>query len=43
MALHELPKELPAPGKGDVVVVDKNGKALMAIKAGDGSSGPDKN
>ena len=42
MALRELLKELPAPGKGDVVVVDKNGKAVMAIKASDSSSGPDK-
>jgi len=42
MALRELLKELPAPGKGDVVVVDKDGKAVLAIKASDGSSDPDK-
>lgn len=40
MALRELLKELPAPGKGDVVVVDKNGKAAMDIKASDSSPGP---
>ncbi|MGB9429710.1 MAG: hypothetical protein WCC11_07530 [Gammaproteobacteria bacterium] len=43
MALRQLLKELPAPGKGNVVVVDKNGKAVMALKASDGSGGDDKN
>ncbi len=42
MALRKLLKELPAPGQGEVVVVDKNGKAVLAIKAGEGSSNPDK-
>lgn len=42
MALRELLKELPAPGKGDVVVMDKDGKAVLAIKASDGSFDPDK-
>ena len=41
MALRKLLKELPAPGKGDIVVVDKNGKAVMAIKASDSTPGPD--
>jgi len=43
MALRKLLKELPAPGQGDVVLVDKDGKAVLAIKANDSSSDPDKN
>lgn len=43
MALRMLLMELPAPGQGDVEVVDKVGKAVLAIKASDGSSEADKN
>ncbi|MGH8415286.1 MAG: hypothetical protein ACRESX_11205 [Gammaproteobacteria bacterium] len=42
MHLRQLLKELPPPGKGDVVLVDNNGKAVMTIKAS-GDSANDKN
>lgn len=43
MAMRALLKKLPAPGKGEVVVVDKNGKAMMTIKESAGSAGSGKN
>ncbi|MGH8403606.1 MAG: hypothetical protein ACRESO_09425 [Gammaproteobacteria bacterium] len=42
MALRQLLKELPPPGRSDVVVVDKSGKTVTTVKA-DGNSPPDKN
>lgn len=36
MALRKLLKELPPPGKGDVIVVNNNGKAVMTLQAADG-------
>jgi len=43
MALRALLSKLPAPGKGGVVVVDKNGKAVMTVKESAGSAGSGKN
>ncbi|MHB8405381.1 MAG: hypothetical protein ACYDCJ_08175 [Gammaproteobacteria bacterium] len=43
MNLRALLKKLPAPGKGGVVVVDKNGKAVMTVKESAGSDGSGKN
>ncbi len=43
MAMRALLKKLPAPGKGEVVVVDKNGKAVMTVKESAGSAGSGKN
>ncbi|HKT32924.1 MAG TPA: hypothetical protein VJS89_10635 [Gammaproteobacteria bacterium] len=40
MHMRQLLKELPEPGKGDVVVVDAKGKTMMTVKAKE-SSGPD--
>ncbi|MGA9852881.1 MAG: hypothetical protein WBR15_08130 [Gammaproteobacteria bacterium] len=42
MALRTLLSELPPPGKGDVVVVDKNGKPMMTLKSNENSA-DDKN
>ncbi len=43
MAMRTLLKKLPPPGKGEVVVIDKNGKAVMTVKESAGSDGSGKN
>ena len=37
MYMRQLLKELPAPGKGDVVVVDAKGKTMLTVKAKEAS------
>ncbi|MGH8293683.1 MAG: hypothetical protein ACRESA_09475 [Gammaproteobacteria bacterium] len=43
MYMRQLLKELPAPGKGDVVVVDAKGKTMVTVKAKETSGTGGKN